>query len=185
MPISFQEDRATQVAARLTKLGGGTINHVKLIKLMYLVERTALVKHGRLVTFDWLISMRHGPVLSATLNCINDSVAPNESERSYWHRYISARENNEVSLVAEPLTDALSPAEVAIIDDTHARYGWMETWALVDWCHQHLPEWQDPGSSRLPIDLRAILASEHFIEEEIEEVMAAMDAEARLRQLTA
>jgi len=42
----YREDKATQAAARLLKLRGGTRSHLKLIKLLYLVEREAPARFG-------------------------------------------------------------------------------------------------------------------------------------------
>lgn len=42
MRLHFREDKATQAAARLIKHAGGTMNHMKLIKLLYLAEHRAV-----------------------------------------------------------------------------------------------------------------------------------------------
>jgi uncharacterized phage-associated protein len=87
MPITYREEKATQAAARLLQLVGGKLNHMKLIKLLYVADRRALLRFGRPITFDWYVSMPHGPVLSFTLDKINDSAPPDGT--SYWHRVIS------------------------------------------------------------------------------------------------
>src|SRR5687768_11865188 len=94
MRLRYREDKTTQAAARLLRHGGGKLNHMKLIKLLYLADRKALVQWGRPITFDWYVSMPHGPVLSFTLNKINESAEPNRP--SYWHQFISERSNHEV-----------------------------------------------------------------------------------------
>jgi uncharacterized phage-associated protein len=160
------------------------MSHMKLIKLMYLIERQALVKSGRLVTFDWLVSMDHGPVLSATLDKINEAPPANPAHRSYWHRLISAREDHEVRLLEKsPPVDALSPADLKLIDEVWARFGWMNQFQLRDWCHEHLPEWNDPAGSRTGITVADILKAEHFSEEEIAEITSAIEEEERAQQL--
>jgi len=59
MKPGFNEAKATQAAALLLKLRGGRMNYMKLIKLLYLVDRTALIRWGRPVTFDSYCSMPH------------------------------------------------------------------------------------------------------------------------------
>ncbi len=176
MPLQYREDRATQAAARLIKLEHGAINHMKLIKLLYIAERRALLRWGRPITFDWYVSMPHGPVLSATLDKINEPVDPNRS--SYWHRYITERRNHEVKLknTSEIPNDQLSPAEEALLDEVYAEFGRMSQWELRDYSHT-LPEWQDPEGSRLPIRVEDILRGEGMTEEDIRELLDGLQAE--------
>lgn len=64
MRTRYREEKATEAAARLLKLRGGAMSHMKLIKLLYLLDREAYVRWGRPVTYDTYVSMPHGPVLS-------------------------------------------------------------------------------------------------------------------------
>ena len=70
--------------------------HLKLIKLMYLAERASLQAHGYLMTGDRFSAMPHGPVLSLTLDHINDGV---RSEQDGWDSWISDKANHTVGLV--------------------------------------------------------------------------------------
>src|SRR5215218_6123410 len=91
----FREDKATQAAARLLKIRGGKMSHLKLIKLLYLVERESLTRFGVPFTYDSYVSMPHGPVLSATLDRINERPM---YEGGYWDQHITPKQNNEVAL---------------------------------------------------------------------------------------
>lgn len=174
LAIRFREDKATQAAARLLQLDGGTMSHMKLIKLLYLADRTSLVRWGRPITFDWYFSMTHGPVLSFTLDRINAEADPQTP--SYWHRYISEREGHSVRLLEESTNDQLSRVEEGILEEVFAQFGRMSQWDLRDYCHS-LPEWQDPHGSRLPIEIRDILLTEGLSEEDVEEIVAELQAE--------
>ena len=68
MQLKYREDGSTQAAARLLKRAGGPMSHMKLIKLLYLADRRALVRWGRPITCDWYVSMPQGPVPSFTLD---------------------------------------------------------------------------------------------------------------------
>ena len=48
----FNEAKAVQIAGFFLRLAGGEMNYMKLIKLMYLVDRTALAEWGRSLTYD-------------------------------------------------------------------------------------------------------------------------------------
>ena len=45
---------------------------LQLVKLLYFVDREALLRRGAPVTGDRMVSMDHGPVLSTTLDLINE-----------------------------------------------------------------------------------------------------------------
>jgi uncharacterized phage-associated protein len=174
MPITYREDKATQASARLLQLAGGRLNHMKLVKLLYLADRKALLQFGRPITFDWYVSMPHGPVLSFTLDKINDSPAPNET--SYWHRFISERRDHQVTLLGPAPRDQLSPAEEQLLDAVWQEFGTMNQWELRDYSHS-LPEWRDPKGSSLPIQISDILLGEGFSEDEAREVLDTLNAE--------
>lgn len=181
MRAKFREDRATQAAGRLLQLQGGRMNVLKLIKLLYLVDRAALIRFGRPVTFDTYVSMPHGPVLSITLDRIN--AEPNPAGDSYWHAYISERQGYDVQITAPVPRDQLSDAEEGLIDEVFAKYGNLSQWELRDWCHEHLPEWKDPQGSAVPIEIADVLRAAGFDDERIADVEDALAAEALLEQI--
>lgn len=90
----FNEIKTTALSVEFLKLNDGQMNSIKLIKLLYLVDREFLLKENRRITYDELINMRCGVVLSNTLNRIK---AKND-ENFYWKEYI-ATENYDVFLI--------------------------------------------------------------------------------------
>ena len=183
MRMRFREDKATQAAARLLKLRGGTMSHLKLIKLLYLVEREALTRFGAPLAYDRYVSMPHGPVMSATLDRINEREA---YEGGYWDQYIGPKRNNEVSLrdLQVVPNDQLSPAEESLIDEIFRRHGHLGRWELVRFTHT-LPEWIDPEGSSLPIDPGDILRSAGYSDQDIAEVLGEWDEAAYATSLFA
>lgn len=171
----FREDRTTQAAARLLALRGGKMSHLKLIKLLYLLDREAWLRFGRPITNDAYCAMKHGPVLSSTLDRINERELYGDG---YWDRHIAPKVDHEVSIrpgVTVP-NDLLSPAEEALIDEIFERYGKMSRWELRDLTHT-LPEW-DPQDSSCPIDPADILRCEGFSEEDIAAIAAELEEAA-------
>ena len=175
MPMRFREDRTTQAAAHFLSRHRRRLNHMKLIKLLYLADRVALVRWGRPITFDWYVSMDHGPVLSFTLNLINMQPVPRHP--GYWHTFISERNDHEVRLIKNAPTDMLSPAELGVLDEIDAQFGKMTQWELVEHVHT-LPEWRDPEGSALPIELGDILRAEGRDEDDVERIQETLEAEA-------
>ena len=152
----FKEKKAAQVAAYLLHRRGGTMAHLKLMKLMYLADRESFNRYGRSITEDRAYSLTHGPVLSQTLNLMDGDVP---YEEDGWNKLITSKANNELSL-QHPLGDKelneLSVAEIEILDGIFGKYGSMGRWELVKLTHQ-LPEWTDPDGSSLPIATHDIL----------------------------
>jgi len=162
MHITFDEKKTTQVAAILMKmhgkaglLSGKNMHYIKLLKLLYLIDREALLKWGRPVTFDKYVSMNKGPVLSRTLNLITDELMP--GEKSYWLEYISFPKKFVISLKKDPGQEELSVAEIDVIKEIYERYGKMSRWDLIKKVMHELPEWVDPNGSAIPIEYEDIL----------------------------
>ena len=63
------------------------MSYLKLLKLLYIVERTALLRWGRPVTFDRFVSMPHGPVMSRTYDLNMEEPGP--GGESIFHKRIS------------------------------------------------------------------------------------------------
>lgn len=173
MPLRFREDRATQAAARLLRLHRAQMPYLKLIKLLYLADRKALLELGRPISYDLFVSMPHGPVLSRTY----DLILGEPEADSYWRRFISAPENYEVHLLGEVPNDRLSPIEESILDAVFAEFGWMDKWALRNYTHS-LPEYHDPDGSSVPISIREILIGQGVGEEDAKAILEELGAES-------
>src|SRR5690349_9448667 len=72
--VGFKSRKAAQLCAFFAIKAGGLIEKLKLIKLVYLAERTCLKDWHRPILFDELFSLPHGPICSSTLNGIDGAV---------------------------------------------------------------------------------------------------------------
>jgi uncharacterized phage-associated protein len=161
MEPRFQEKKVTELAAHFLYLGGGAMEYLKLLKLIYLTDRLGLERHGHLVSTDHFVSMKHGPVPSCTYNLITEQAPLHEA--TFWSRYIEDLENYRVGLVdGLPVPRSiLSEGEVALVNEIYDQFGQMDVWTLRDYTHT-LGEWEDPrenpdGRQSTPIPLRRIL----------------------------
>lgn len=180
MRPQFKERKATQVAAQLLQKAGGNMSYMKLIKLMYLIERKVLAETGRPVTFDHYVSMDHGPVLSRTYNLINEGNPPGVS--SLWQECISDPEHYSVELNQPCSPDDLSEVELRAIDAVYDEFGWMNKWDLVEKLHE-LPEWQDPEGSSIPIKYHDILTAADRTPMEVKAIEADIESLAFAEQI--
>ena len=158
--LQFHEDRATQAAGQLLKLSGGSTDMLKLVKLLYLLDREALSRWGRPVTTDSYCSMEHGTVVSTIYDIMKA-----KREAPYWNLFIE-RAGNTIALKSEPPDDQLSDAHISIIKEIWAKFGHMTAWELRNYTHS-LKEWRDPGKSSLPIQIEEILSAVGWDEDEI------------------
>jgi len=176
MIMRFREDKATQIAALFLRLGGGQMDILKIVKLMYLAERESIIRWGRPITYDNYSSLPHGPVLSTTLNLINYTL--DIEPPAYWHLFITERDGHKIRLTDKPAaTDQLSEAEEKLVNEIFGKFGGMDPWKLREYTHT-LPEWVDPQGSSLPIQINEILAAEGYDKAEIAEMENALMAEA-------
>ena len=174
MRFAYNERKAAEAAAWLLKFGGGRMQYMKLLKLMYLADRRALIETGASITGDQMFSLPHGPVLSQVL----DNLTNPPRGDSAWREFVSPPADYNVSLQREPVRDEtyLSAYQLQILEETWEQFGAMDQWALVDWLHSVLPEWKDPDGSAYPIEPEEILRAAGGSEEEIAAV--GDDAEA-------
>ena len=164
MKPNFRVDKTTQAASLFLKLRTEKMSYMKLIKLLYLADREALIRWGRPISYDLYVSMDHGPVLSKTLNLINESDV--SDAQKYWSTYITAPlGDHEVNIIGDPGTDNLSEAEEELLNEIFSKYGKMSRWEIRDYVHT-LPEWIDPKGSAIPIEYEDILLREGKTEAE-------------------
>jgi uncharacterized phage-associated protein len=170
MSLRFDETKATQAAAFFLNLRGGRMSYLKLIKLLYLADRAALLRWGIPITTDRYVSMDHGPVVSQIYNLLLEDKA-----KPVWAEYISPPSEYEVQLQKEAPTDRLSRAEERLMREIFAQYGNMGRWQLVDYVHT-LAEWQNPHGSSIPISIRSILKAGGEDEDEIRATIKELNA---------
>ena len=145
------EEKAAQAAALFLLKAGGSMPHLKLMKLLYIADRESYRRRGSPITGDTMVSMPHGPVLSRTLDLMRGAA---NSPPSGWARYVRRVNQHAVTLAdgvsEETFLGKLSQAERWIIDGVWEQYGRMSQWELRDLTHE-FPEWEDPYGSSRPI----------------------------------
>ena len=152
MRFAFDERRAAQAASILLDRAGGSMEYLKLVKLLYLADRAALIETESPITGDRYVSMKHGPVLSKVLNLIKQE---HPRKDSVWHRYVR-RDYWDAVLVDMAACDHLAEYDTDLLNGIFDSYGDWKSWAVVNHTHS-LPEWTDPGDSAIPIDPADIL----------------------------
>lgn len=153
--IGFNIDKTIQAAAYLLKREPARReNYMRLLKLLYIADRTSLKERAAPICGDTPYAMNRGPVPGTTLDLIKGRDPASEK----WDRYIQ-RIGYDVCLKADPGNLHLSRAEMGILDRVANRFRNLDEWALVGWCHKYVPEyeknWKERGDKRrrrIPFD---------------------------------
>jgi Protein of unknown function (DUF4065) len=184
MSFSFSLPKATEAACLLLEREGGAMNVLKLVKLVYLLDRLAIERVGVPVAGGTCFSMRNGPVNSALLDLINAGCLWGEKDDE-WERHISDRRGHEVKLRRKPRVRHLSPFEVRLVDEIYKAHGHRDQWALVKWCHKHCKEWMPLDEGRTLIRLEEIGRAVGKTEKQRLRLKERAQADAQLERLFA
>lgn len=179
----FNEKKATQLAAEVLRLAGGTCPYISLVKLIYLIDRTALDRRGLAVSTDIYFCLPHGPIVSEIL-----SLAKEESPRGdgFWSQHIKRKGKYFVELIADKEidTDELSEFEIDLIGEIFSEHGKKKWTQLRDESHE-LPEYSDPtidqlGERRSRLSIDQILDGMNKSSAEKEHARLALEGQALL-----
>ena len=180
MNFRFDARKATQAAAAFVKREGGELSILKLVKLIYLLDRLSLLRRGVPVLGGDYFSMKNGPVTSEALDLINAGTL--DGFPTDWAEYFSDRADHQVALQGDPGDDRLSESELVMIGEIYTEHGRKNAFELAEWCHRNCPEWRPVTQGRHEIRVEDILEAGGRRREYIERVVAEA---AELRQLDA
>lgn len=154
------------------------MKHLKLIKLMYLVDREAFKRWGHPITGDRYVSMQFGPVLSNSLDLLRGDAT------DCWKDFIEESAPHTVKLLQECGTDRLSEAEEDLAHEIFATYGTVSRWDLVKLTHT-FKEYKetDNDNRRWPIENIDILRAVGKSQDEAESIQKHLDAVTRAKSL--
>mgnify|MGYP000066459501 FL=1 len=177
--------KAAQLAAFFAKQEGGKINYMKLLKLMYLVEREVFVNYGYSVTEDDLVLMKFGPVLSGAY----DALKSEQSLHDDWSFLFNAASGYDVSLRTALLSrddfDHLSDYEVGVASAIWEKFKNFDQFSLSEYTHS-LPEWSNPldsGVKTLPLSRKAIALGEKISVSVAQEISEEVESYKQVRRL--
>jgi hypothetical protein len=179
----YNEVKATQTAALLLELNGGEMDYAKCTKLLYNIEREALNRWMRPVTFDNLCSLPHGQVLSKTLD---KAKFENQHNKSFWRKHLETYNKNNIRLVKECGRGKLSRAEIELIKEFDNKYKDKTPGQMMDEHHNAklFPEWKDPGRSSIKTTYPDLLRVLGKTPEQIKEFEQDLSALKHLKAIT-
>ena len=117
MNFRFRSLKTTQAAAVLLALDDDSMDRMRLLKLLYIVDRELLAESGRTLTGDRAVAMKNGPVLSR----IYDLIKGTELSPADWGRYLRSA-GYKVVLLEDPGQGEMTKREIAKLHDVTERY---------------------------------------------------------------
>lgn len=148
----FNPEKAAQAAAFLLRRAGKKgISKGHLVKMLYGADKKQIRENGVPLTGDDPFSLKNGPILSNVLDLLDG-----DKTDKFWSKHIStaAKDTHRVHLLDDSIgSDLLSESEMASLSVAWDVFNDMPWPAVVKFCHdkKKFPEWEDPGTSRIPI----------------------------------
>src|SRR3954447_21156373 len=112
MTFRFKSSKTTQAAAVLLSLDGGSMDRMRLLKLLYIADRELLAESGRTLTGDRALAMKNGPVLRR----VYDLIKGIEVSAEDWGRYLRS-EGYKVVLLGDPGRGELTKRDLEKLHD--------------------------------------------------------------------
>jgi len=155
---------------------GDSVTDVKLMKLMYFSDRKALLETGFPITDDSYYIMNRGPILSSTLDHLNQYT---DKISSIFEKPESKNEGGypvrefKLKATAERDCSYLAEIEVSILDSIFEELSEMSTNEIVRYAHDDkiCPEWRFPHGSSIALPIETILLHHGIEIEEAKEMM--------------
>jgi uncharacterized phage-associated protein len=154
MHLSFDAEKAVQIAAVILRNEGKRISRLRLLKLMLIADRDCLKRTGRPMLGSKIVAMNNGPLHSD----VYDLIKGTHKDEAMWSRYIRKSGPRDVVLADEPDVGKLSKHEIELLNEVSDRHMQMDDWELSEATHS-FAEFQDHfrKDTSVPIPLEDII----------------------------
>jgi len=156
MNFPFHAEKATEAAMIFLSKETTESTVLKLVKLIYLAERSSIEKRDLPIFGGSYFSMKDGPVLSEAYSLMDGEGL--EKDQQFWDQIISERHGrgNTLKVKEVRVPNALSRAEIRIIEEVQEQHANRTAWEIRNWCHENIPEYEEVTSGRRPIWINSI-----------------------------
>jgi len=160
MGVEFRLDvrKAVEVVAMFLKLNERKpIDHVSLMKLLYMADRLSLQRFDTPVIGDRYVSMDKGLVLSNVYDLIKGQVLQDMPDAlNVWNKYICRNSKWELEILENPSNDELCENDEDIIREIYTENINKNVSELIDIAHG-FPEWENPNGSSIYLKIGDLL----------------------------
>lgn len=169
--FTYDEERATHATLWLLKRHG-TLDHIKILKLILLADLDHLAKYGRPIIGGPYFAMEHGPVCSSLYDDLKLlSTSPSACKLSGT----SSVNDFTVRATADPNEEYLSETDLEVLHAINEEFGSWDSFRLSDYTHK-LKAWKKNYKGPHPDGKPAAykIPYEDFIAERLDSTMAAI-----------
>ncbi len=139
-------EKAIQAVGVLLRKEGKRASRLRILKLLYIADRTMLEKTGSFILGARLVAMKHGPLHSELLDLINGQ----HIDEAIWSRHFRNIGRDVVLEGDEPDVGKLSRHEIQLLNEIADARTNSDDWQVADETHQ-FEEWKkhypDPTKS--------------------------------------
>jgi uncharacterized phage-associated protein len=177
MTHGLDVEKAIQAVGVLLRREGKRASRLRLLKLLYIADRTCLQKTGSAIVGSKIVAMRHGPVHSAVLDLIKGV----HIDEPAWSRHFR-NVGRDVVMEEEPEVGRLSRWEIELLNQVVDERIELSDWDVAEETHG-FEEWKksypDPSeNTSRPIPLELLIAAVGRHADEAEIVQDMKDSEA-------
>lgn len=183
----YNEEKTAQLVALLLHLNLKPMNMLKLIKLVYNIDREAFFRWYRPVTFDNLCSMPHGQVPSHTYDNVKYK---NRNNKTFWNTIFRTKKITakkfEVGLINDydkNFIDLLSKAEIKLAFELAEKYK-DKTANQMRKEHHKYSEYKDPKGSSIETPYSELLGQNGFSKAQIKRIESDIEGLEYLASLS-
>ncbi len=130
-------DKTLAAAAEVLRNHHGRMEHMRLLKLLYIADRELLAETGRTLTGDHAVAMKNGPVLSGVYDLIKSKGDPDHLRR--WKETV-VRDGHDVALGTDVSVGRLTRTELKKLQELCVRYRDVDSFDLSELTHA-FAEW--------------------------------------------
>lgn len=163
----FNYRKAVQCLNYLAEKGGGHINKMKAIKLLWLADRLHLRLYGRPILDDQYVAMKFGPVQSGVKDLAEGRIDFLASEESSYRNEFLTLEGHDLLSKKTPDLGVFSDTDHEVIDTIFQNFGTLNQFDLAKLSHRY-PEWkkfqeelENGEGSRFPMELSDFFRDPH------------------------
>lgn len=186
--LTFDEKKSIGALSFLCSLGKGRIDHYFAAKLMYLFDRSMLLRTGTPAFFGKYYALPWGPIVSEVNDGIKSCNPMGEERSRNWSDYFSLDEDtHQVSFAdqtnAEKFENLLSGEEEDILTDIYnvlSRFTRPQLRSYI----RNLPEHISVANGRKDMSYEFVLRANGFSEEQTKEIIDELEYEDEFRALS-
>lgn len=158
----FNNENTSHIVGYLLWKAGSKMSYLKLLKLVYLADRKALLENGDTLTGDCYVALKLGPVPNFTYNRVKQNQFEPWLECKGYGVRLTKTVNKQ-----DPLEtfDLLSENSKSILDCIWEKYGHYTKYNLSQLTHSICPEWE--ACKNYNIELAHILKAEGYSSKKI------------------